>query len=434
MAMLEDVPWIRGHFVRDTGTLAAGIVAAQAISLIVAPALTRRYTPDEFGYLAVFSALVGAVAVVACFAYEPAIVLPANDENAVAVLALSLLGVAAVTGTALVALLLWAEPLSLLLNLNEVPDWIWFVPVAVGCAGVFQAFNYWSTRHRQFRTLAVGRVTHSAAAVTVQLTGAGVIGLTLGAVVGQAIASIVLVIRGGPLALRAWRARSRASMTVFEVAQEYRRFPQYSSWASFMNSGAFHAVPLVLTSFFGSAAAGWYFLTYRVATLPLSLIGVAAGQVVLQRTAAQLARGESVAGVVERVLGKSMLLGAAPFVVLGLIAPQLFAAVFGEEWRESGSLLQVMVPLFFIQFLTSPVSMTLYSLQKQSVVAWIQAALFVAGLTALVAGYQLFDSLMASVVLYTGVQSVLYFTYLAMVIRYSAASPRMILREALTLR
>ncbi|MGB7218062.1 MAG: lipopolysaccharide biosynthesis protein [Vicinamibacterales bacterium] len=433
-ALLDRVPWTQGRFVRDSSILAVGLVAAQAITVGASPILTRYYSPDEFGALSAFSAIAGAISVIACLSFEPAIVLPATDEDAASVLVLCLIAVGAVSLLTLIGLLIWAKPLGLLLKIDGLGRWAWWIPLNLACAGTYQAFNYWSTRHRQFAGVAVTRVGQAGATAATQLAGSGASGLTSGAVVGQAFASALLVAYGGPAALRAWRARGKGCSTLGRIAREYHRFPLYSSWASFMNSGAFQVVPLVLTSAFGPAVAGWYFLGFRLATVPMSFIGAAAGQVILQRSAEQLARGDSLNGMVERVVGKSILFGAAPFVVLAVFAPSAFAAIFGEEWRMSGVLLRIMVPLFFVQFLTSPVSMILYSLQRQNLVAWVQAALFFGSLVSLLVGKHLFGSPAACLALYTVVQSSLYFVYLGLVVRCSSASPRMILREALTFR
>src|SRR5690242_14208184 len=50
-----------------------GTIAGQAISFLLSPILTRLYNPTEFGYLSVYSAVLGILVVVASLGLELAI-------------------------------------------------------------------------------------------------------------------------------------------------------------------------------------------------------------------------------------------------------------------------------------------------------------------------------------------------------------------------
>ena len=51
----------------------AGTVAGQAVSLVLAPVLTRVYSPTQFGYLSVYGAVLAILGVVASLGLELAI-------------------------------------------------------------------------------------------------------------------------------------------------------------------------------------------------------------------------------------------------------------------------------------------------------------------------------------------------------------------------
>ena len=50
-----------------------GTTAGQAASVVLAPVLTRLYSPTQFGYLSVYSAVLGIFGVVASLGLELAI-------------------------------------------------------------------------------------------------------------------------------------------------------------------------------------------------------------------------------------------------------------------------------------------------------------------------------------------------------------------------
>src|SRR5690606_25432199 len=80
----------RSPFVRNVAAVATGVAAAQAISLAFAPFLTRFYGPEAFGALAAFTALVTILTPLATLGFANAIVMPERDEDALAVIRLSL--------------------------------------------------------------------------------------------------------------------------------------------------------------------------------------------------------------------------------------------------------------------------------------------------------------------------------------------------------
>ena len=77
-----------GSFGRNV-TLMTG-TTAQALLILVAPVLTRLYSPGDLEFIRCMRQY-GVLAVVACCRYELAIVLPEKDEDAANVLVISIL-------------------------------------------------------------------------------------------------------------------------------------------------------------------------------------------------------------------------------------------------------------------------------------------------------------------------------------------------------
>lgn len=423
LRLLDRVPMLRGRFARDTLALVVGLGAAQSISIIGAPILTRLYTPTEFGIFSAFSTLVGTVGVLACLTYEAAIVLPKEDEDAgtlvalCAVIAVTVASIAALAGAGA------APRIAALVKSPPLAGWLAWAPAMLLAIGFYQAWTYWCTRRRQFVRIGLSRIGQALGTFVVQVAGHGPGGLIAGAVVGQVVGTACVV--AGQRPGSRWTRRI-AEMT--EALTRYRQFPMYSSWGTFMSVGSYQAVPLLLATFFGPATAGLYFLVYRLASLPMSLVGTAMGQVILQRAAERCAAGESLAGLVEQSLATMIRAAIIPFAALALVAPPVFGWLFGQAWIESGSFLRLMVPLFFMQFLTAPVSMVLIALERQRTVALVQAAMFAGALAAIFTGARLFGTPTATLTTYVLMQSLIYVGYLATVLRASNASAAAVAR------
>ena len=178
-----------GAFTRHVATLASGTAAGQLLLVLALPALTRLYSPADYGALAVYSSTLTVLLVLASLRFEVAIPLPEDDQVAGSLLGLSLLALGAVT--LLVSLFVWLAG-DALVALTKVPvlrPYLWLLPVGLAGAGAFQALSYWAIRRRSFGRIARAKVTQGVGQVAAQiglgLLGAGAPGLLVGDVIGR---------------------------------------------------------------------------------------------------------------------------------------------------------------------------------------------------------------------------------------------------------
>ncbi|ENM3968826.1 oligosaccharide flippase family protein, partial [Vibrio cholerae] len=81
----------KSKYARNILTLITGTTIAQAIPILIAPILTRIYTPEDFGVLALFVAITSIFGAISNGRYELAIMLPIEDDDAINVSAIGLL-------------------------------------------------------------------------------------------------------------------------------------------------------------------------------------------------------------------------------------------------------------------------------------------------------------------------------------------------------
>jgi O-antigen/teichoic acid export membrane protein len=103
-----------------------------------------------------------------------------------------------------------------------------------------------------------------------------------------------------------------------------------------------------------------------VLTLPVALFGNAISQVFFQRTAEVKHEGmDALSHLVEKVDFYLIKLGLFPMLVLILIGYDIFFVVFGSKWGEAGFYSQILAPLVFSVFITSPLTSLFLVLEKQ---------------------------------------------------------------------
>jgi len=121
----------KNTFARGVSVLVGGTAAAQLLTVLAAPLLTRLYSPEDFGLLAVYGSLLALIGVMSSLRYELAIPLPEDDGEAanLAVLSLILVGISALLSGVLVLLLDTA--IADALGVPALADYSWLLPVGV---------------------------------------------------------------------------------------------------------------------------------------------------------------------------------------------------------------------------------------------------------------------------------------------------------------
>jgi len=379
-----------GSFARNVITLMTGTTFAQALTILVAPILTRLYSPEDFGVYALYTSVLGILAVISCGRYELAIVLPEKDEDAANLLVLSILicfGMAALT---LLLVALFRTQLANLLGAPELAPWLWFMPLSLIAAGLFQTFNYWSTRRKQFKRLAMRTITQSTVTASTQIgvgtlhSSAGPGGLIGGSIVGQLAAT-------GRLAWQIGRDEgifikencNRSKIT--KVLQRYKKFPIYDLWSSLLNTASTMLPALLLGYFFTPAVVGYYALGNRVLAMPMGVVGGSIAQVFFPQAAEARRTGELDRLTLE-MFKRLLAIGLVPILLITIAAPDLFALIFGARWWTAGEYVRWMSMWLLFVFISSPLS-TVYSvMEKQREGLIVNIVMFGSRLIVLVIG------------------------------------------------
>jgi O-antigen/teichoic acid export membrane protein len=416
----------KGSFLANVITMMTGTAFAQVIAFFAAPVLTRLFEPASFGLLALFMSITGIISIVACLRYELAIVLPKEDEEAANVLALAIFVCIFMALFVLGLVVLFGEKIAHQLKAPEIAPWLWLVPISILVIGSYQAMNYWSTRKKHFKRLAISRVSLNTTIATSQI-GSGMIqslsfvGLIGGQVLGQVIASMVL---GFQIWREDWPQIKRAFSwnSVKRLAVTYKKFPIYNSWPSLLNSLTIQLPVLFLTFAYGSHVTGFFSLAMRMINTPLTLIGGAVSQVFLPELAKRMNKEGDVSLIIEKGLKNLFLLGGFLFVIMQF-SPYVFRILFGEKWGDAGTYAQIMTVSVIMRFIVSPLSGVMITCNKQDTLAKWQVSYSLLTMTGLWFSMH-FKSPIITLIILASNDFIMYSIYLYLILKASKASLR----------
>lgn len=404
-------------FARQVSVLASGTAIAHLLAIGTLPLITRLYTPDEFGILGVFVALMSILTVVANWRYEIAVPLPDSDERAANLAAVALVCGFFTTCVTLIAVIFFGSWLGTIKKFSGITDFLILLPLGIFFAAIYAVFQYWATRRKEFSRIARTRVEQAVGGVGSQLIagylGGGALGLIIGQIINSAAGVIGLVRRAYVKDRPLLDSVNLAEMK--SVAREYERFPKFSVLESLSNISAVQ-IPLILISLVSeSAEVGYLMLGMRLMQAPVGLIGSSISQVFFVR-AVEAQKSGDLHILLASTLTTLLKSGVGPLVFAGIVSPFLCGVVFGDDWKRAGELIAWMTPWFVFQFLSQPVSMVLHVTSSQRTALILQAF----GLLLRVSSVLIFPFLIkegGGSEAYALSGAIFYFVYLLVIIR-----------------
>ncbi len=368
-----------GSFASSIATLSSGTGLGQLIMFVSSPILMRLYEPAIFGDLAILVSLTVIMATVFTLRFEMAIPLPEEDKDAHELIALAFIvmfGIALLT-TAYLAIF-FHESLRQL-NLQTIDLWIFILPFTVICEAVINILGYWFIRKGMFLVLALSRTFYIGSMVIFQmilapLTGYSQTGLIIGFSAGQILGMGFLLTKYlSRDVMNYWGKLSITSLK--HQVSTYRQFPLFASWNSAFNTIARQIPTVILGSFFTKDIVGQYSIALRMLNMPFSLIGNSVGQVYYQRISKLIRSKLSLRQFTYTTMLKAGGIIVGPLLVIVLWGPYIFRLVLGQEWSTAGTISQILVPIYLVRFMVSPVSNLFAATQTQHKMMGWQLAL-----------------------------------------------------------
>lgn len=330
--------------VRNVGKLLSASVIAQAIGILVYPVLTRMYSPEDFGLLNLFVSIGGVFVVLSVMEWNNAIVLPKEEKEAVAVVHVSLLSVAA--SVLLIALSVpFATPIANIFQTPQLASYYWLMPFYVLLMALWNVLNLWYIRKTEYGRISGYQISQSLLSSGGK-AGFGFLpfngGLIFATVLSLFCSLVISIIMAGK--------KCFASLIKIDseqcknIAEKYSNFPKYSMPRALLNTIAGQLPVLLLTPVFGTRLVGFWGMSVLLGFVPVSTISRALYQVFFQKTTDWVNTGQSIAPFYRRFTVWTLLAVVPFFVVLWFILPSLTAWLLGDEWVVTGEYIRWFLP------------------------------------------------------------------------------------------
>lgn len=411
----------KSEFSKNVLTLMTGTSIAQAIPIAISPILTRIYTPEDFGIFALYISIVSMISVTATGKYELAVMLPSKESDAIHIIILSVLISLFVSILFFFIVFLFNDQITVYLGNKELGYWLYFIPVVVFFTGIYQSFNYWNNRKKQYRRIAHSRVLQSVTVSSINLGmgfgGFGSSGLVLGSVLGQSASA-------GMLAQRFWKEdryklNKIKKVKLIALAKKYIDFPKINMPHSLFNMLQNFIVNIFLVRYYNTFLLGQFYMVNKILLMPSSLISSSISQVLFTEISNKYNQKRDFSRIISKTIVKLFLLSLPPFFIIIFFSQEIFVFIFGEKWAVAGDIAAAVSPVILLQFIASPTSIVPIVVKKQKKAFYIN--MFGMGLyiSSIIIGYFIFNDLIKSLYMLSLFMSIYYIFLLSWLYKIS---------------
>jgi O-antigen/teichoic acid export membrane protein len=400
------------EYYKNILTVAGGVLFSQLLTILISPFLTRVFSVESFGLIALFLAVTNILTVVSTLRLENAVFLPNSVDKAKSIFNITFsIGLIffLITST---AISIYSEFYVVRLFEGENNFWISWLPTIVLLNGLFFLFRNWLQREKKYQKTTVGAIYKSISLNSFLVIGAFFSNspkiFLFGNIFAQFVETTFLFFEIRRLNRCQFEVPKKTEIT--KTLREYRVFPTINLPSELLNVYTNQNPIILLAYFFNSSVVGWFSLTQRVIGIPVKLISSSTLEVYRQKASEEFNQ----IGTCDRTFKETaqFLFATAlvPTAIVAIFSPILFEFVFGKDWLSAGYYGRYLSILFLFRFVSSPLGFTLIITGKHKWNLYWQASLLIVTSVGITIGF-FFKSADLSVLLFSIGYSIMYLVY-----------------------
>jgi O-antigen/teichoic acid export membrane protein len=379
----------KSDFLKNVVTLMTGTAISQIIPLLATPFLTRLYSPEDFGLLALYLSSVSILAIVVTGNYEKSIIMPKSAIDAIGLIKLALYLISFGCIIILIFTLTLDDTIASFYSNKDIKDLLIFIPFSVFSLALYNVVNTWFNRIKEYRKLSYNRVAKSTISSSLSV-GLGFLNLhSLGLIVGEFFGQLLATL----LFSRTFYRENKSAYSTIDskkcltLAKEYKNFPLYTLPADMLSMASYQLPVFVFSKIFSQTVVGYYSLCIRVLDKPLVFMTSAIYEVFRQKAIEDYNQHGNCLQIFKKTFKRLLLLAIPTMILIFLLSPIAFKIVFGTEWEIAGHYARIISIMYLFKFVASPLSFMFYIVNKQRLDFILHVYVFISSCIALYISY-----------------------------------------------
>lgn len=370
----------RNTFLKASGVLFTGTLASQLISYALSPIISRQFSPEDAAYLGMFIRITSLGAAIATARLELAFPMQKLEHHAFGLYRFAVHFSLVISLISLIFFSLYGLALaenwqSLLFYLS--------IPIGIFLTAHYSLGTNWALRNEEYSLISRATVLQSLISNGLKvllgflsthylvLIGTSLLGLLVSSY--EFLRDFFKGKRGAVLHKKSKRTKvllsNNSDLYFFNLPHV------------FVDLGRDLVLGVLIWQLFDQFTFGSFDHAVRMLRLPMLLLGSAIGQVFFRKSSHLIHEKKDLVSITRKTVLALAALSFVPFLVLFIFSGELFAFVFGEEWRASGEIAKYLIPWFYVNLIVSPISHLPVLLNKQRSYFWfnVGGTIFVLG-------------------------------------------------------
>ncbi|CAD2074893.1 hypothetical protein JEOAER750_01043 [Jeotgalicoccus aerolatus] len=344
-----------------------GTAFAQLLNILFSPIITRIYTPEEFGIVAIFTVFIGLFSI-ATLKYEMAIPIAKSDNQALILFISSVLISIFFNLLLLLNIFLFRTQINNIFGFENFEYIVLLIPLGALLISLFNISREWAIRKNLYKEISKASVIQSAsgniAKVIFGLLGFSVMGLAVARIVTGSLGFLSLA--KGEFSRLKNILRDTKLKDIFNVLYRFKDFAFYMAPNSLIVVFATQFPLLTISVLFEPETVGYYSLAHTIIMLPIAIIGDSIADVFYSESAKSIKNKPlSIIALCKRVVLKMALISFIPAIILILLGPRLFVFIFGNDWYYAGVFSQLLSIVLIAKMTFHPVNKIFELIEKQ---------------------------------------------------------------------
>ncbi|MBK7095866.1 MAG: oligosaccharide flippase family protein [Saprospiraceae bacterium] len=171
---------------------------------------------------------------------------------------------------------------------------------------------------------------------------------------------------------------------------KYIDFPKYQLPAQVL----FHSLNKqhrFFASFFSMTLVGFYSLSIRLLSTPVSIIGTSISSVFRNEVLKVLVNSNDFSKLFLKTLKQLITIALPIFIILYLFLPFFFDILLGKQWLKAADMGRILCFMLFVDFISLPLTSSVFILkEKQKIYLMLQFSAVLLNASAILIGYVIF--------------------------------------------
>lgn len=349
----------KNHFLRLlSGTLIAHLISA--LSLVI---ISRLYEKEDFDQLAIFMSISGILGAIASARMDLSVLSSGDHLEKLNSVILGILFIVIMLVISSIVVLLFSSEFAIFFNISDIV--LRLLPLSAGLFAFYTLLANYNVAVEETKTVAVTKVMRTISQSFGQIC---LFFHSLGLVFGELIGRIVGV---WPLLQCYLRDVTNSnfhlrSIKWYQEIANRKKFITFSTFGTLLNTLVLYSPQLSTAALFSAGSAGALLIGQRLVAIPMVFIGQSMSQAYSIEFKKCIHIDSNTALKLFLTLSKRLfLVSVLVFGIGAYVAPFIIPYLLGERWKEVGTFISLLCPMFACQLTATPVINTGNILGKQ---------------------------------------------------------------------